>query len=303
MSVRPLHLRGAALLLTLWCVAIVAVSVVLLARMVESDVEGESLRVRRFEARELALTGLAHGLNPNLPKASELLHQSVAGGTYSVEILSEAGRLNINHLLKEPDLNTLTDLLEYWGVPEADVRSVVDALADWTDPDDLRRLNGAERDQLKGQREYSIPLNRDFQSVGEMRRVRGMDVVAQYQPDWARYFSVLSGKTIDLQDTSPDVLRAVAGFTGGQVGLLQDFRNGGDKTRGTTDDRYLQSLEEAVSRAGLNAAQAEALATHFSLNTEPTRIESVGRVGGVEYRISAVVDRTSAGPALHWEEE
>lgn len=300
--------RGAAILLTLWCIAIVAVTVVLTARMVDSDVDGESTRSRRFEARELALTGIAHGSNPGLKRDSELFHQKTeTGGELNVRITSENARLNINLLLRQPGRGTLKQLLQIWGVPDKQARIAIDSLIDWTDEDDLRQLNGAERDNLLDnlldQHQYSLPQNRDFQSVAEMRKVRGMDAVARTQPDWEEFFSIFSGEQVDIQDVSPDILRALSGFSTDQTSTLLALRNGPDNLPGTSDDYKIETLDEIIPYLGLSEAQAESLRTNFQVGAEPTRIESTATLGGTRYQITTVVNRSrEKSVPFSWEE-
>ena len=296
--------RGAALLLTLWCIAIVAATVVLTARMVDSDVEGESTRSRRFEARELALTSIAHGSNPSLKRNSALLHQRPeTGGELLVRVTSENARLNINLLLRQPGRLTLKQLFQIWGMPEEEARIAIDSLIDWTDGDELRQLNGAERENLLDQRQYSRPENRDFQSVAEMRRVRGMDAVARHQPDWKEFFSVFSGEQVDIQDVSPDILRALGGFSLDQTSTLLTLRNGPDDLPGTPDDHKIETLDEIIQYLGLSEAQTESLRTNFQVGAEPIRIESTATLGGTRYYIATVVNRSRKKPvSLSWEE-
>lgn len=297
--------HGAALLLTLWCVAIVAVTVVLTARIVDSDVESESARSRRFEARELALTGIAHGGNPKLERDCELFHQRLEDGSQlDVRVTSESARLNINLLLQQPDRLILKGLFKLWEVPPDEARVAIDSLIDWTDRDDLRQLNGAERQDLEGQTDYSLPQNRDFQSISEMRRVRGMDAIARYQPEWPIFFSVFSGERVDIQDVSSDVLCVTAGLSHSQAAQLVKLRNGSDGLPGTDDDLVIQTIDEVIPLLGLNDVQAEALRAGFVVGGEPTRIESTAIVGGTQHRISTVVNRKSAPPArMTWDEQ
>lgn len=296
--------RGAALLLTLWCLAIVSITVVMIARMVDSDVAVERTRSRKFEARQLAFTGIAHGMNPNLRRDSELLHQKNAeGGEIAVRITSENARLNINLLLQQPGNLTLKRLFTLWGVPQDVTSMTIDSLVDWTDAGDLRQLNGAEREDLQNQTAYSIPRNRPFQSIDEMQHVRGMDIVAQFNSEWRDCFSVFSGAQTDIQDASGDVLRAAGGFSGAQVEALMEIRNGKDKLAGTPDDYQFDSLDDVIQRIGLSDARAiESLRAGFMVGGEPMRIQSTAWVGGVVYRIQTVVNRTDKPKFLDWSE-
>ncbi len=295
--------RGAALLLTLWCVSVVAIAVVAVARLVDLDTSGESTRARRFEARELALTGVAHGFNPQLKRDASLLHQQLPDGTkLDVHVGSESGRLNINLLLKEPGQVALRRLFAYWGVPDAEARVAIDSLADWIDPGDLKRLNGAESGQLQGQSVYALPANRDFLSVAEMRRVRGMDAVARHRPDWDAFFSVYSVGKVDLQDGSADALVA-AGLSPGQARQVVELRQGPDGRPDTKDDIVFESIEQVARLLGWKEDEAQNLAKGFGVAVEPARIESVGQVGGLDYHIAVVAHRQDGkAAALNWEE-
>ncbi len=294
--------RGAALLITLWCVAIVAIVVVTLARVVQADVDTEGVRVKRFEARELALSGMAHGMNPKLERDSEYFYQKLpSGGEWHVRVISETSRLNINTLLAGRDSEIIDRLFRLWGLSEVEVRIVSDSLADWVDRDGLARLNGAEREQLAGQDRYSLPENRNFRSVDEMARVQGMDVVAQAKPDWKDYFTVYGNGKIDIQDASADVLQA-AGFTATQAEAIIEVRNGADRLPGTADDAVIKDLSWVAEAAGIGPEQVESVLGNFQTRAEPSRVESVGIVGGTRYRISSVLDRKQ-GTSFSWEEE
>lgn len=284
--------RGSALVLTLWCVAILSVMIVTLARVVNSDVDASSLATKRFEARELALTGLAFGLNPKVERGDALLRQRLDNGdAIDVAVTSESGRINVNAVLADVNDETLGDLFELWEVPEELRRVVVDSLRDWVDENDLRSLNGAEEEDLLGQTRYSIPENRNFISVDEMGRVRGMDEVIAGRPNWEDVFSVYSSEQLDVQDASVDVLRVVAGISAEQAGRLIESRNGPDEEPQTEDDLLFENLDQVASVVGLSERQRQDLDDRFAVGVEPTRVESVGTTGGVSYKITVIVNR------------
>lgn len=291
------------MVLTLWCVAVVSLMVILAARVVDEDVESESFRARRFEAREFALTGIAYGRNPKLGDEAGLLHQRRDDGTtLDVFIQSECGRVNINRLLGGKDARPLKELFRLWGADEREASIAVDSLQDWVDKDDLHRSRGAERAQLEGQSDFSIPANRPFKSVEEMAGVRGMDVIARLRPDWAGSFSVHSGAQIDLQGVSVDLLRIFGGVSSSQAEEFVRARNGRDGIAGTADDLKVGSVDEVVSRFGLSEVQAEIFKGNFGVGLEPTRIESIAQIGGVKSQIAVVTIRGQGDTDLSWEE-
>jgi len=79
------------------------------------------------------------------------------------------------------DLNTATDpllkgLLQNVGGLDADTaQQVLEAILDWRDADELRRPNGAEAADYRAAGSKQVPANAPFESVGELRRVLGVD--------------------------------------------------------------------------------------------------------------------------------
>jgi general secretion pathway protein K len=88
-----------------------------------------------------------------------------------IAILDEAGKIDLN-AAGYPLLNKL--LLEA-GVEPDRAGHVADAILDWRDTDDLRRVNGAEDGDYRiAGLEYG-PTNSSFLSVDELQLVLGMD--------------------------------------------------------------------------------------------------------------------------------
>lgn len=302
----PASRRASALLLVLWCVAVLSVTVLAVVQMVINDVDGAALENRRFEGRELALTGIAYGSSPKIEIWDPLLDQRYPDGSrLQVKVVSEAARLDINRLLREREQRTLRQLLRNWNVPPENVSAVVDSLVDWIDVDQFRSLNGAEREDLARQTRYSLPANRDFRSVAEMEKVRGMEFVAAAKPDWADTFTVHGGRRVDLQEASVDVLRAVGGLSIDQARAVELARNGPDRLPRTRDDVKIKNVAEFLERIGVSTAQLKLMQTRFGTGAGPTRIESRATVGGVDFTIVAVATRNSSGgegALLAWEE-
>lgn len=300
--------RGSALLLVLWCVAVLSITVLAVARIVEADVGDASLENRRFEGRELALTGIAYGLNRKIQPWDPLLNEKFQDGrTLRVRIISEAARLDINRALKERNQNTLRNLFRLWEIPDEAASIAIDSMKDWTDPDDLRSLNGAEREDLIHQTKYSLPANRDFRSVSEMEKVRGMDVVAAYKPDWANFFTVYGGRKIDLQDAPIDILRAAGGLSYDQAEAIDQIRKGADRIAQTQDDYIIKSVPDFLQKVGLSQVQSQVVMANFTVNEGPTRVESTAEVGGAKYKIVAIVPRSAMGgnegTMYYWDEQ
>ncbi len=100
---------------------------------------------------------------------------SIKGGNYTVMIMDETGKIDINAVdgIRRTHL-ILKNLLMNSGVKEEDADTIIDSILDWRDPDDLYRLHGAESDYY-----MSLPVpykakNADFDTVEELILVKGM---------------------------------------------------------------------------------------------------------------------------------
>lgn len=74
-----------------------------------------------------------------------------------------------------PQGRTLQALLEHLDVPSERAAIITDSLKDWVDEDNLRRLQGAEREYYQ-ERGLPEPRNAYLQSIDELLMVREMDL-------------------------------------------------------------------------------------------------------------------------------
>ncbi len=211
--------------------------------------------------------------------------------------MGEASRLNINVLLADRNSQVLDRLFRLWGLSDEEVRIVTDSLGDWVDRDGLPRLNGAEREQLVGQDQYSLPENRNFRSVNEMARVRGMDAVARAKPDWKDYFTVYGNGKIDIQDASADVLEAA----GPHLHPGRGHHRGAQRRRPAA--RYRRRCRDQGHELGgrgrrdrWRAGRERPAEFSDEVGTLPGR--KFGILGGTRYRITSVLDRKQGTPLV-----
>ncbi|NJN46353.1 MAG: general secretion pathway protein GspK [Candidatus Competibacteraceae bacterium] len=95
-------------------------------------------------------------------------------------------------------------------VNEEALDNVLDAIEDWRDPDDLRRLNGAESEDYKAAGRAVGPTNMPFSSVEELQQVLGITtpIYLNLVP-WLTVHSYQPG--IDPTVASATVLHAMPG--------------------------------------------------------------------------------------------
>lgn len=89
-------------------------------------------------------------------------------GSFWIEVQDEAGLLNLNSLEEAP----IVRALELLGVAPDEARSLAAALADFTDADSLRRLNGAEASEYRRANRMA-PRNVPLQSQNGLADVLG----------------------------------------------------------------------------------------------------------------------------------
>ncbi|HEX7327306.1 MAG TPA: hypothetical protein VF428_02060 [Casimicrobiaceae bacterium] len=132
-------------------------------------------------------------------------------GNASVTVVAvdEGSRIDIN---AAPDPLIKSLLMQVGGMDDASASALVDAIADWRDPDDLRRPNGAEATDYKAAHLNYGPANAPFETVGEVSRVLGMTpaVFARIR-DAITVYSHLPG--VDTATAGRAVLLALPGAT------------------------------------------------------------------------------------------
>jgi general secretion pathway protein K len=109
-------------------------------------------------------------------------HRYVDGdATVVVAAVDEAAKIDIN---TAPDLLLRNLLVVIAGLDDVAAGTLVDAIVDWRDPDDLRRPNGAELPEYRAANLKYGPANASFETVGELARVLGMtpDVFRRIAP-------------------------------------------------------------------------------------------------------------------------
>lgn len=298
---------GAALLLVLWAIAVVSFAVLWLADVVNLELQGASSSSAGLRARQIALSGVAIGLHPQTkPEDYDLLNRDLKGGDrMEVRIRGEGARLNINRLLQNQDRITLKNLFMLWGLTDTEADTLIDKLIDWTDEDDLRLINGAERSDYLAQGIKDAPPNRPFRSVAEMERVPGMELIDVAQPGWAERFTVFGDGRVDVNEADAEILQAATALTPEMVeGILQQ-RRGSDGIEGTEDDFRFASVEQVAGWARGGTMPWETMKSKLTTESSVKRIDSRGIVGDRSRGISVVALTSLDGGAttyLLWEE-
>lgn len=138
-----------------------------------------------------------------------MLTDSVAVSLQDVRGLVSVNGTNLNGFGRE----RIERLLGTWGVDDTRASAMVDALLDYRDADDLRRLNGAERSEYRQAGSESSLRNGDLLSVSELQRVFGWKDASEIwvQDSIVDHVSVQTGSTFNPNTANWRALVAIAG--------------------------------------------------------------------------------------------
>src|SRR6476469_3345242 len=238
---------GAAMLLALWALFLLAGVVFAWALNINSRLTASATSNRVLSAEAMASSGAEVALNPTIKPTSANLHKKMGSDGYDVEMTGECGRFNLNLLalggVENPVLvATLRQYLNIKGVDLNDLDAMMDSLLDWITPTKgLRRLNAPE--ETDDYRPSHAPLS----SVDELKKIFGWAKYTSH-PGWDEDFTAILGRgqQIDAAYASRDVLRA--------LGIPDDFV-----------DRFLQARRGPDALFEETAAPEMDQQTAFSL--------------------------------------
>jgi len=300
--------RGAALLLVLWAIAILSFAVLWVADLVNIELAVRSADSRGMAARQIALSGVALGLHPQVTREDkELLNREVRPGeVMRVRIRGEGARFNINKLLAQQDRIVLKNLFVLWGLDSDSADILIDRLTDWVDDDIGRQLNGAEQAEYEAAGIAGAPANKPFRSVDEMLRVLGMEELAGVKPDWREAFTIFGDGKIDVNEAGPDILQVATGLTPEMTSDIIRARLGPDGEENTEDDLRFENIDQLNGWLTASSYPAVQAAARLATQSEVKRIDSRGIVGDCERTISVVAGSGEGGQSAYyllWEEK
>ena len=292
--------RGAALILSLWALFLLAALVMSWALNIDSRLKLSGSENRILEAQAMAASGAEVAIAPAIKPSSPNLQGTFGPRqSYSVRITGEGGRLNINWLAAGENparIEMLRHYLDLKGIDLNERDRMIDSLLDWVDPDDLVRLNGAEAS------EGYQPANALLVRIDELKKVKGWETFTS-TPGWDDEFTLNSTGPVDVAWAPRDVLRALPGFTDVMVERFLQLRAGPDGKDGTPDDTVFNNLDEVRNALGLSPEQFRQLSPFISFKDSVLRVVSTGRSGDISRVIQLVFRRAgSTAQLITWKE-
>jgi len=298
---RPSKSRGAALLLSLWALFLLAALVMSWALNIDSRLNISGTENRILEAQAMAASGAEVAITPTInPNSPNLQGKFGPRQSYSARITGEGGRLNINWLVAGENparIEILRRYLEAKGIDLNERDHMMDCLLDWVDPNvGTHRLNGASDSE-----DYH-PAHTLLTRIDELKKVKGWEEFTSV-PGWDDELTVNSSCPVDLAWAPRDVLRALPGFTDAMVDRFLQLRAGPDGKDGTADDTVFNSLDDIRAALGLSPEQFQQLSPFVLFKDPVLRIVSTGRSSDVTRVIQLVFRRAGTSPQLiTWKE-
>ncbi|HKU87300.1 MAG TPA: hypothetical protein VJV77_13280 [Casimicrobiaceae bacterium] len=208
---------GIALVLALWLTVLLTVIASGFAFSMRSEALATRNAVSLAQARAIAdgavermAFELSRPRNPDAWTFDGQPHRWTEGdATVVVSAVDESAKIDLN---AAPDALLRNVLIVTGGLDEPAANALVDAIADWRDPDELRRPNGAELPEYRAAGLKYGPANAPFETVGEAARVLGMTAAAFLRV--ARVATVYSRQPgVNAATASRDVLLAIPNTT------------------------------------------------------------------------------------------
>jgi general secretion pathway protein K len=238
---------------------------------------------------------------------------TLGAGAFRVRLVDEGGKININRVSEE----TLRRIFTHLGVDDARRDTLVDAIMDWRDEDELHRVNGAENDYYASLTPAYTARNGPLDSVDDLLWIKGVTRELFFghpestgaTPDPRRGVALRDIFTVDspidrvnLRTAPAEVIHALMGIPLERCrGFVEERKKLSDKT--LTDllpllgisagDAALQAF--IFANPSIIAVEAEGRASE---SRAARRVKGIVRLGGAQgFELLRWLDRDTALPS------
>ena len=233
--------------------------------------------------------------------------QELGGGKFTLDIMPEQGRRDINSLSDED----WEEILDQANIPDEGLlwEELIDCFTDWVDASDEKQLNGAESDDpFYEDRGYECK-NARVDTVDELLLIKGFTPAIVYGgpplneggdplKGIANVLTAWGGSgKVNVNTATSDVLMTIPGMEEWQVEDIMMARGGEDGIEGNKDD----GITDLGKIPGLTDAVKGRLTTDEHTYV---RVISVGEVHGIQSGIWCVFHAESGSVTpVFWREE
>jgi general secretion pathway protein K len=242
-----------ALIVVLWLVVLLSIMAAGHSKNVHTDTTLAARQLQSAKARALAEAGisrvilemLAADSDRKLPFNGSLFNIRIGEDDVTIAIRDATGFVDLN--AAKPEL--LDAALKACRVGETARRDLVDAILDWRDRDDLRRLHGVEDDDYLAAGVAWTSRDGAFEAVDELKYLPGMSQA--YYDCLAPFVTVHSGNGGLNMEYAPPAL--IAALTGEEVPVADADDDRADGPRNGTFHIYASALGSAATVAAIEA--------------------------------------------------
>ena len=283
--------RGYALVSVLWLVTLLAAITASYHASARTEAKLLAGTLHRAQAEALAEAGIwiavhEHFMSgPTTSSSTANIQRRVVFHDAQIEVTlaDPSGKINLNNAQSE----LLAALLARTNVAPAELSTLVDAILDWRDLDDMRQPQGAEdADYARAGVDHGAK-DAPFATVDELRYVRGMTETVYREV--APALTVYGGHSrVNLNAAPASVLRVLPGANDGVVAaILRARETDGDEASdaGGLDPQFAQQASEDISTVA-GTATVSGVTTRIEATLRYTRGESepvqvLGWISGV----------------------
>lgn len=300
--------KGIAIIMVLWIVTILVALVISFSFLIRTEARSTIFFKEGVQKRFIAEAGMERAIleifhrqtyreQAVVVEGNEVVRIDgrpytgrMETGSYKFRLLSESGKIDIN---KMSDLTgiVLKNLLLSLDVPQEKADIIVDSILDWTDSDNLRRLNGAEDEYYLSLQVPYRAKNAPLDTLEELLLVKGItpDILFgnKEHRGIVQYLTIYgTSSKININAAPKELLMALPGLTEETAKRIIDQRE-------TAEFRSVQDIQAIT---GLNLPT---LAQYIDMTEGNTyTIESTGFLGESKqgYSVRAVVSAESTMP-------
>lgn len=283
--------QGIALVLVLWVLTLLGVIATSFAKSMRTETELARQLTLSAQARALAEAGIYRGIldlfmlrrDPLAGwQANGVVYKTIKMGRGKVRIAiqDEAGRIDLNSAQEQ----LLDALLLAAGVDDQARATLIDAIIDWRDTDNLRRLHGAEDEEYKSAGLPYGAKDGPFNSVEELNQVLGMtpDLYRRLAPA----LTVHSHRpNVDINLAPPVVLQALAVAEAAQAGIKPNYNSNLGKATGTGTSPLGFATPRNPLASGSGTYTLRASATVYDTVSEIVATIKLGGTHGQPYSV------------------
>ena len=284
------------------------------------------------DPREAAYTALNQKWAGGPATTNELLMDvpledvELGPGKFSIEMTDLERKFNLS-MIREGNSDVLQRALELIGVDVAQAGIIVDSYLDWVDPDDGRRVQGAEsEDYLRmipgkpytaknglmddvseflmvqgvtesvywGSGRTGIP-----NSEGEERGPRGSSAFLSGSTEGplavglVDLFTTISGAGmgVNVNTASREVLQLLPGVDAGLADAIVETRAGPDHVDGTWDDIPFEQAIDLAAVPGMDPGLTQMIGRFLSLRSFLFEVRVTAEIGGFQRKYVALLHR------------